>query len=886
MLGSAGSSYAQDVSGDEINALIIDLAESGQGGDLEALFDALSSYRAAQDWPDSDAIVTGQGDCTFVASSCNPDNHDADVTLPAVSNVHIIYPENTSTDVGTEFKVVWDPPVFSSGSQYALSRYEVALILGGKEYENFVVAPELQDDGSYQLKNSIRIRDRKPGRHYVHVRAIYETQSEGFSSGLSASLGQHLIAPSRGLSGEGFSGGFASTWGGGGFGDVVTPTKVQDLASVNAALHACVSAVYSATTSLNTINSLTCRNQNIADLEGIQHLSALRTLALSNGRTISGGNLPNHNTFTNLSKLFSLADLVTLDISNTSVSVSQIESLMDNVTSIESLRIAYIPLASFPDLRPQPGFGSTIITNLKILDISYTGLSSINTGTHKISDLNNLHALSASGNPLDKNFSLSSNSNLFEAILKDIDVHGSLSMANFPDNLDYLYLSDQPNTLGSNPFSELLTLIQNPSNSVAHAGIDHVLDLSGNTGMYCSNVKAVETWFWARTDACAANPFTGECTRPHLAVYSPSYCYPDKINNFSVYRNVSGAFVFNWDAVPNNWGVVRYEIDTYDSNNQQTRLEVTDTQSEQLVASYLAQDSVQFEMRACVAQQCGESTGLMTLSPDLTRAKNITSVWNGSSFQLKWQYPADVFNHSGGRGKPDYFLVLPASPKAGSPSQYQVNVTQNTISTSTNWTSSFLSPNNNTSNLYRIRACRLDDGVEYCGPSASVDVEPNQNASIAIPGNVNAVKSGIINRVFLSWDQVNDPTVDYYQIREDYEPESGDNRSQTQTRIFYSEKDSVSINRENNGDYRYQVRACRRDRSSAGDSCSTASPLTSEVTIATNPNNILTANTVAGASGWIPHSGGVRLALRLQNTTPSTVLPEYFKIEVLLDTNE
>jgi len=201
-LFGVGHSYAQEVTGDEINSLIVDLAGKGQGGDSEALFDALSSYRATQDWPDSDAIVVEQGNCTFVSTSCNPDNNDADVTLPAVSNVQIIYPETTSTDVGTEFKVVWNPPSVPSGVQYSLSRYEVSLILAGKEYENFIVAPELQDDGSYQLKNSIRIRDRKPGRHYVHVRAVYEAQSEGFSSGLSANLGQSLIAPSR----EGFSG--------------------------------------------------------------------------------------------------------------------------------------------------------------------------------------------------------------------------------------------------------------------------------------------------------------------------------------------------------------------------------------------------------------------------------------------------------------------------------------------------------------------------------------------------------------------------------------------------------------------------------------------------------------------------------------------------------
>ncbi|MCG8466342.1 MAG: hypothetical protein MI750_16060, partial [Xanthomonadales bacterium] len=315
---------AQEIDRDAVAEIAAELAERNGRVDADALLNAITEFQTQQIWPPSDADMVEQGSCGGESHNCIPSSEDTDTNLPQVQNVHIIYLEGGNTTVGNDFKVEWDhPEPLPDHSLYALSHYEVYLSLNDSEYERFDVAPRVTSDGAVKLKHSIRFRQRSVGTYEVQVRASYRLKSADSPSQSNTDSLNGIIGGQRG-SNTRSNGYLNSSWSKGGFGDVQTPTTVQDLSSINNELHQCLLPIYGQNRALSEILFVDCRNRSLSSLLGLQYFSALRGLVVSNDLDSAGNPISNRNTFTSLSPIYELADLVSLNLSATDVAAVEI----------------------------------------------------------------------------------------------------------------------------------------------------------------------------------------------------------------------------------------------------------------------------------------------------------------------------------------------------------------------------------------------------------------------------------------------------------------------------------------------------------------------------------------------------------------------------------
>ncbi|MCG8465705.1 MAG: FG-GAP-like repeat-containing protein, partial [Xanthomonadales bacterium] len=402
--------------------------------------------------------------------------------------------------------------------------------------------------------------------------------------------------------------------------------------------------------------------------------------------------------------------------------------------------------------------------------------------------------------------------------------------------------------------------------------------------MSCSNVEALETWFLSNLPSCDSKKSAGgECITPFFNFEFPNYCRPDEVSNFYVTRTSTNEFLFQWDAVPTEWNVQRYEILAVASTGGSSTLVVEGSQNNQYLASHLSPDFHLFAIKACVAEQCGDAGEIVTADFGLTRVTGLDVQWIDESagrFELVWSYPTDTVNGQIAFERPEYFLIEPAAAKNGEASEFTVPVMPGDFPDQ--WLSDEFLTSNNTNPIYHVRACVNNNSLVRCGPRSSISVVQSVVGSLGEPSNVAVTEQGA-NSMRLSWTPANSSTVDYYRVNEVLTLEQGDTQPSMTNRVFFTEKESVAIDRERMASYRYRVSACRNVRDGI-DECSDPSDFTPNIVMGADQQVV---GIDANRSGWTFDTSGdavngeIRLHLGLQSASSLFRRPDYFDVKVI-----
>lgn len=824
------------------NQIIADVITEHGHLDMAALEAAFREWLLSQPLPDADGQILDAGTC----SDCSPPTDGEDLQFPSVRDVQIITREGR---IRPSFKVKWRRPVRlprEIRDLYELDSYEVFLTRDDGVFEHHVISKELRADGTERLPRRIRFRRRDPGVYTVHVRPVYveveqtETASNGPAAGsaLAGSTGKTSGPITRG----GLSGG-TGPWGGGGPAILSPDSSVDEIFEVatgntNPELYNCIvnTPGYDGSTEVGLITTLDCSDHNpaITSIAELEYFSGLTALDLEN------------NNVNDLTGLSGPEDLQSLNLSNNdsipvngSFGIVGFE-LLASLDSITHLYLNNLPLKAIPGLNNTANYitvslrnndlASTVIlpacptapptgdserVQIVFMDISDNGLQ--DEGTRHIAPYI-IGSLVAENNQFE-NIKPSNCDTL--ARVSNLHISGNI----FPGNnlgpsfdlssYEFDWFSMRNTNVGqlTRRLPEVCASIDLSSNAAALLlsgatqdlpnAAPYQLDLSGSTGLQCTDIDELTDWYSANVG--------GGCALPLELPFSldvPSSCSPSAPEGLTVslqnLNETQAIYQATWQPAPAHWGVTHYRIDY--GTSQFT------PESELLSASVNGQAILEldspgngqfhfFKIRSCTSassSDCSAASAVaVTAEYPLLAPRDFDATVFGATTTLSWSYPAVP---PGGPQR-DY-VISPVFAVTGAPDEI---ITSDT---------SYLLFNSSIAEYpggaIQVAACWDVSNERECGPQARLSVlpPPDVDPTIAIPANLNL--SGNINQHQLTWDAVPDDRVDYYLVE--------DRVAQTEYAV---EETDIDLRR-----YRYQdgtldfsVRACQRNRDT-GDICS------------------------------------------------------------------
>jgi len=258
----------------------------------------------------SSGELTNTGNCGVSGAACNLPTEGQNLDFPGVRNLRIKTRGNGT--VGSTFSVKWRRPMRlprDLRNTYELTAYDVYLVREDGTFERFRLDRRLNRNGKFRPPRKIKLRNRVEAEYHINVRAIYNLIDQNNSSSVATKTSNGLNTNSLNTNSpsnntrSGPGGGIGSGWSGGGItsnrGNIDDVGDLPDASnpSIDSDLLACIQSQYSDSVLIENLLSLSCIQQDIASVEGLEHLSALRTLFLGN----SNSQASDANTFSDLS---------------------------------------------------------------------------------------------------------------------------------------------------------------------------------------------------------------------------------------------------------------------------------------------------------------------------------------------------------------------------------------------------------------------------------------------------------------------------------------------------------------------------------------------------------------------------------------------------------
>jgi len=913
---------------DAIARISHEVSEELETMDWNVVTQRYSDWLATTSLSNSDGELSDQGSCGTSFEDCSLPLNDYDPQFPEVRDVRIL--SRNPGHAKPSFKVRWRRPVRlprNIRDQYELIAYDVFLVKENADYERYRINPHTNQNGNTRLKRRIKFRRRDPGDFQVYVRPIYASTALGANITLTQS---EVAGKVHSANAEGSSAEFGGGWGPPTTGKVDPPMVVSELSRtdltplVDSHLLACIEQHYAPEYELINLYDLECIQSDIDNIDGLEHLFALRTLSLGNDTPLAS----NANTFSDLSVFNGLSDLSLLNL--TGLITGQIQQ--DSFDGITHVILDQANLISTPDLSQSEGIYrlslnsnqlttiAQLNTAIESLSLRDNNLTSIDEYTHKAT----LYDLDLTGNPLVSEPDFSDLTGLCSLAISDSNVAqlsaGRLpseallfSMENLPALMDITALWNDPQYPGFHNMqlagSESISCsdldnarvnIRNNSLNCGFRGLSYIgygqcipiapdivspagnevftgipFELEWASGFNVFNIESVTV------EECQADCVTETNWHP-----LPAHEQPDQISQTSIelIRENEGTFRFRLKmcSASGNEGSVNPPQCSISANpvvRSVTQIEdpinvehIWIDQSERRFKlawrlpkpeeGDIAPGQYYFSIRpglsqpagtvmpanvsasvgermwqsgpidaddyngavytvsSCIGvqseEQCRAPVGINLQSSaagnDLAGVTRLTYAWTDLSdpsdplFRLSWRYDIDYLCSSTGR--PDHFIV-----RTGFSEQTiaQIEVTSDCSQSLDGHFSVDGLSDSSLGSLYRVVACQSNGN---CGAESLITLnEPPEDTSLPVPmwNNTNVQVQGD-SQFELGWTVDNTENIDYYKITE---------ANSLASQIFYTEKQSMTLQRIRGGEYSFSVQACRRDREN-GDDCGDA----------------------------------------------------------------
>ncbi|MCF6264533.1 MAG: putative Ig domain-containing protein [Xanthomonadales bacterium] len=300
-----------------------------------------------------------------------------------------------------------------------------------------------------------------------------------------------------------------------------------------------------------------------------------------------------------------------------------------------------------------------------------------------------------------------------------------------------------------------------------------------------------------------------------------------------------------------------------------------------------------YYVRACVDAPPGDPTDPAICGP--LAAVNIETASAGNDFQavtnltvntpdqngnftMSWEYDADYFNSTTGR--PETFQVATSLPQANSvPTVIIIPAGDPSV---LSWQQT-LDDDDYLGSSYTIAAC--NSSGDSCGPKITVAViRSTLDASLpaAVWNHGNKTIPGGSTKFSLDWSVTNRELIDYFSVQEKSyisRPTGPGNGGPQLVRYktFFTEDQSLDMERVTPGVYEFTLSSCRRDRSLPNDPCGNGSE-TIIVTIDPPANNMVEiTNPIWYFTGGL--DGNLQWEYPTEAFSNNTTRPDYFLLE-------
>ncbi len=838
--------------------------------DAATIEERIREWQMQQPQPKASGEMTESGNCN---GSCEQTGGDASLPMPRDVKFKgkMVDGEYTQNLI-----IKWKrPQALPEGSSYKLKNYKIIVSKDGTIYEKFKVKAKFKNNGKPKKHQKLKLRGLEPGNYTVQVRAKYKdtsttankttnNKSTGASSPWSSSVsasskkGDYTVGDVKGISGivfqclldDGYENVFNQLQA------VTNSTLLSDVVSLacieKGLVDADVQLIGDYMTGLTYLDIKKNPSiSNIAPLGGLAHLSWLN---LTRNAAVDLSPLGNGTWFDSLETLYlgrlNLTQIPVIPDSVTLLGLAQ-NQISDNAGG-------YYPADPLDTLimNNQKAFwdpagtahgplvlNDQFLLNLVANNVEVKTFKAYHTVITKLSNLAGLTGLE--------------NLDIWNADLEPTqrldNISGFCSLSIRSDQMikltkkrpvHYLDLSDSP-------LLKNVTLLRSISTDHQYRPVSRTL--TGSNALFCTAYYDIldSTEPLVSTPG-AVQPFNlvngDPAVIPSCPTTSPvtpvlnhaAYCKPDQLayGAVRVYEDSATSKRFiSWTQNPLHdyarWGVTQYKITSYlgaqlisvkyQSADLPTRLIDTDMTPDRYV------------IQACTEHTCGyERESTAAILPGLTQVTDLEQSWNpDGTAVIEFSYPLASYNDTSGASRPEYFKVTPVYPQSGSAAAIP-DVTVN------GYQSAWYSPHINTSlyvgKTYQVQACRNDIG---CGQATEITLrKPSEQLNVAAISGLSASVNG--NMITLNWaHNIDANLVDYIEVSET-QPQMQvgykavlntlpSNVSYKNNRYYTDQLDQpLVVERAINGQYDFELRACRRDRE-VGDACSAASSVSAEV---------------------------------------------------------